>query len=81
VRGYELLDYLGRHCGFEDSTSLSTFTYWRRLLAEVREQGACSRVYLPRTRVNRGKRKGGSVGLAFRKPDPTCSRLGTSHSS
>jgi hypothetical protein len=28
-----LLDYLGERCGFEDSTSLPTFTYWHRFLA------------------------------------------------
>jgi hypothetical protein len=32
MSGHESLDYLGRYCSNEASTSLPTFTYWRKLL-------------------------------------------------
>ena len=40
MRGYELLDCLGRCCGFEDSTSLPTLTYWRDLLCGLAAKGS-----------------------------------------
>jgi hypothetical protein len=33
VNGHESLDHLRKYWGFEDSTSLPVFTYWRKLLS------------------------------------------------